>query len=1110
MKINSALTQLSASDLSNFVACRHLIWLELRAAHHLIEVPTHYEPTLVAIQERGLEFEKEYLESLRKEGKTISEPNEDDLETGTKRTIDAMRRGVDIIYQASLRHNEWQGRADFLQKIERSSGLGSWSYEVIDSKLAKETRVGTVLQLCLYSEMISQIQGILPELMFVITPENEFTKHTYRVDDFMAYFRLMKRRLIETIAEGFEIETTYPNPVAHCDICRWWHYCNSRRKADDHLSLVAGLTSGQLSEIKKWNIHTLADLAIVPLPLMHKPSKGAVESYERMVNQARVQLVSRIEQRPIYELLELAEKTGLARLPSQSTGDIYFDFEGDPFVGSSGMQYLFGWVTMGAYKKIWALTPQAEKFAFERFIDDIVEQFEEYPDLHIYHYGTYEPTALKRLMGKYATRENEIDNMLRAGLFVDLHSVTKQALRAGIETYSLKELEAFHEFERIMNLRKASAHLKMLETYLQRKQLDQIPAETIDAVEAYNKEDCTSTQSLHNWLETLRLGKIKDGYAIPRPIPQSDAPSVSITEHQERIKPIYDKLMYGLPVAFENRDTSQQARWLLANMLDWYRREEKSFWWEYFRLRDLSLEEALEEKAYVAALQYTGQRFPVKRSFVDRYTFPEQDCEVKIGDGLTTQDGKSFGEVITIDIVQGFIDIKKGGSIKDIHPAAVFVHDHVPVEVKENAIIRLGTSVAAYGVEGEGPHQPERDLLLRTPPREDEIARVLPIQGPPGAGKSHNAAHRIIELVKEGKKVGIVALSHKVIKNLLNKVATVAEDKGVTVRCIHKVSSSQNDPIPFIIETKKSDEVLVALTSGEVQVAAGTAWLWSREDFVNSVDVLFVDEAGQLSLIDTLAVSQAAKKIVLLGDPQQLKQPQQGSHPDGTEVSALEHILGEHKTIPDDRGIFLGQTWRMHPNICAFISELFYEKRLFARPELAKQRIYGNTDFQGAGLWYEQVKHEGNQSSSAEEVSRIQGIVANMTKGDVFWNNSKNEQRMLTLEDILVIAPYNAQVISLIKALPNGTKVGTVDKFQGQEAPVVIFSLSTSSPEDAPRGMEFLYSPNRLNVAISRARAICILVGSPKLFQPDCKNPNQMRMANAFCRYLEMAKNNSN
>jgi uncharacterized protein len=382
---------------------------------------------------------------------------------------------------------------------------------------------------------------------------------------------------------------------------------------------------------------------------------------------------------------------------------------------------------------------------------------------------------------------------------------------------------------------------------------------------------------------------------------------------------------------------------------------------------------------------------------------------------------------------------------------------------------------------------------------------VLPIQGPPGAGKTYTGARMVTALVREGKNVGIVALSHKVIRNLLDEVVKAAEPERAPIRCLQKVTTPSENPNLAIAETKKNEDVDAALATGAANVAAGTAWLWSRPELFEAVDVLFVDEAGQLSLVDVLAVSQAAKSVVLLGDPQQLRQPVQGSHPEGTEASALEHILGEHKTIPPESGLFLDQTWRLHPDICAFNSELFYEGRLKSRPNLERQAVEGQTPFAGSGLWFVPVRHEGNQASSPEEADRVAQLVQDLISGNIHWRDSKNYQHVLSLNDILIIAPYNAQVAELMTRMP-GAHIGTVDKFQGQEAPVVICSMATSSPEDAPRGMEFLYSLNRLNVAVSRARAASILVANPDLFEPDCRSPEQMRLANAFCRYTEMAQ----
>lgn len=362
----------------------------------------------------------------------------------------------------------------------------------------------------------------------------------------------------------------------------------------------------------------------------------------------------------------------------------------------------------------------------------------------------------------------------------------------------------------------------------------------------------------------------------------------------------------------------------------------------------------------------------------------------------------------------------------------------------------------------------------------------------------------ICELARRGKKVGVTALSHKVIRNLLDGVVEAAREQGVPgIRCMHRENDGEESD-GVAVAAKNNEEALEELARGRVSVLGGTSWLWSSEAAFESVDVLFVDEAGQMALADVLAVAQAAKSVVLIGDPQQLERPLQGSHPPGAEKSALEHLLNGRKTISPEMGLLLPESWRLHPEVCNFTSELFYESKLRSHPLAQNRKIEGHPWVKEAGLWYVPVEHEGNRNSSAEEVEAVGRIVESLLRPEVRWFYSAGNSRRMSEDDILVVAPYNAQVADLSARLPR-IKVGTVDKFQGQEAAVVIYSLTTSSPEDAPRGMEFLYSLNRLNVATSRAKAAVILVGSPLLFEPECRTPRQMQLANALCRYRELA-----
>jgi uncharacterized protein len=379
---------------------------------------------------------------------------------------------------------------------------------------------------------------------------------------------------------------------------------------------------------------------------------------------------------------------------------------------------------------------------------------------------------------------------------------------------------------------------------------------------------------------------------------------------------------------------------------------------------------------------------------------------------------------------------------------------------------------------------------------------VLGIQGPPGSGKTHAGALMILKLAQQGKRIGVTALSHKVIINLFEKILELGAKYNIPITLIHK--AKEGESLPSGIE--RANENKYALQAlNDKKIVGGTAWLWASNDAREALDYLFVDEAGQMSLAHVLAASRAARNLVLLGDPQQLEQPQRASHPEGADVSALTHLLDGHHTMPDTKGIFLGVTRRLHPRITEFTSELFYEGRLRSLPGLEKQTVYGNTPFRGAGLYYVPVNHHGNQNRSLEEVEVIARIVYQFTSSVVTWANASGKKLPLVKDDILIVAPYNAQVAALTERLP-GCRIGTVDKFQGQEAAVVIYSMTSSSPQDAPRGMSFLYNPNRLNVATSRAQCISILVASEKLLTADCHTIDQMRWANALCRYAELAE----
>ncbi len=1126
--------RLSATDLSNHLACRHLTGLELEVARGERKAPDWANPDLKVIQQLGERHEAAYLKFLEEQGKlTVVNLNEIKSEKeAIEETLRLMASGVDAIAQGALGDASgkggWFGRPDVLLRVSRP-GKWLWSYEVQDTKLTRETKATTILQLSLYSELLEAAQGVAPESLWVIPARRGFVGEAYRVLEYAAYYRTVKEKLLEC-AKGGEVET-YPEPVEHCNVCRWFKECDAQRRGDDHLSLVAGMRHQQQEQLEEWNIPTMAKLAAMPIPLKERPKWGSREGIERVREQARVQVEGKAEGKLKYEELPVEGEFGFSRLPEPTEQDMFVDLEGDPFAGNCGQQYLFGFVAKDekgelAYEKKWTVSGEEEKKGFEWLMDEIMRRWTAEPWMHVYHFGANEPGAFKRLMGQYATREDELDRMLRAGVFVDVHRVFKQGLRASVEDYSLKTLEKFCGFERKIPKEASRSAMRYIEHRLElERSLAEMPEEVREAMEGYNAEDCFATAALRDWLEERRSELIANGASIARPAIGDGAPPEELDERQKRVAALVEELTRGVPVEAGERNEEQQAKWLVAQLLDWHRREDKATWWEGFRLAELDDEALLEERSGLGGLQFVKRLREERKIPVDRYSFEKQETELREDEELFYK-AEKFGTAVTVDFGARTVDVKKTKKSAELHPPGVYLWDR-PFNVKEQAeaLYRIGSWIAKHGIQEETKYRAARDLILRRPPRLDgetlaalagELPKetacrvalamketVLAIQGPPGAGKTFTGARMICAFVKAGKKVGVTALSHKVIRKLLEEVTLAAsEDRVEGVRCMQR--NDEEAPTPEIAIAKKSEEAWEALARGTANVVGGTSWLWAPEAAVECVDVLFIDEAGQMALADVISVAQAAKNIVLIGDPQQLERPLKGSHPDGAEKSALQHLLGEHKTILPDVGLLLPETWRLHPAICRFTSDLFYDGRLGSRALLEKRVIEGHAWLKDAGLWFVPVEHAGNQNSSAEEVELIAKIVEGLLKPEVKWHRSEGNIRQLSTEDILIVAPYNAQVADLSARL-SGMKIGTVDKFQGQEAAVVIYSMTTSSPEDAPRGMEFLYSLNRLNVATSRAMSAVILVGSPKLFEPECRTPRQMQLANALCAYREMA-----
>ncbi len=1140
---------LSPSALVSFTACVHRTELERAREAGLVQKPYFADSTLAALVERGRAHEQAFLEQLRSEGGSIVEIQTGDLKTraaledAARLTREAMQAGARVIYQGTFFDGGWRGHADFLVRRETDSVLGGWSYEPWDTKLSRQPRASALLQLCAYADMIAQIQGRPPEWVHVVLGGPGRPVERFRVASIAPYYRRIREQFRLHLARGappvFPVGEPYPDPVEHCAICDWSPVCEKRWHDDDYVALVAGISRNQRKALRQRGVTTLAALSRAPLPFSPPLPHTSPVSLARVREQARVQREGSERAMPVSELIVPVEAgMGLEALPAPSFGDLFFDIEGDPFAGDFSIEYLFGISSLpgpgqaeGSYECLWAFDATAERKAFEDVVDRICSARAADPAMHVYHYAPYEPAALKRLAARLATRVEKVDELLRNSVFVDLYRVVRQGVRASVESYSIKRLEVFYAYVRAMDLRAAGDARATLELWLESGSSERLGNhdQICERVRLYNRDDCVSVFHLRNWLEGRRqdLAHLR-GAEVPRPAGRTTEEDEEKSAARLELEALEARLVAGLPV--DGRTSEQQAQWLVAQLLQWHWREDKSTWWDYYRMCELSDEELIEERTPIGGIAYVGPVGTIKRSTIHRYRFPAQDHEISAGDECREPRQDMTIKVLALDDAAGTLDVTRRIGEPPPEIGALIPLQIVGTKAHRQRLRELAEWVAVHGVTTGEDRRLPRDLLLRIPPlsaggdallNQGETAAeaavrivlelansarggVLPVQGPPGSGKTHTGAEMILALVRAGFRVGVTANSHKVICNLLKSACAAARRGGSTLMVAQRSPEDDTLADAFVSRCDTNLAVQVKLQDPAFRVVAGTSWLWA-ELGANSVDVLFVDEAAQMSLANVVAMAHSARVLVLLGDPMQLDQPRKGVHPPGAEVSAMEHLLGGAATMPSDLGLFLDRTWRLSPSLCRFTSDTFYEGRLEPRDGNEKQRLLCAEPLGGAGIRYWPVVHSGNQNESSEEVAAVKHLFAQLLSEGSRWIDSKGVEKPLNLEDILVVAPYNAHVRALAGALPSGARVGTVDKFQGQQAPVVIYSMATSTPEDAPRGMEFLYNLNRLNVATSRAQCVAIVVASPALLQPECRTPRQMMQASGLCAAIEAA-----
>ncbi|MCW8884234.1 MAG: TM0106 family RecB-like putative nuclease [Motiliproteus sp.] len=1140
----------SPSDLTRYMDSPFASWMDRYAIECSDQAPEKDAPDLLkgVLAQKGYEHEDNLEAQFKEQGLSVAKIEGSEESDKRELTLAAMDSGADIIVQGRLELADFGGYSDFLVRVEGASRLGSYHYEIWDTKLASTVKPAFLVQLCCYAEMLEAIQGRKPANLVVALGNGG--QANFKTHDYYFYYRSLKDAFLQS-QRAFD-PANMPDPADSNSWADWSDYAKQLLLERDHLFQVATITKGQIKKLNRAGLSTMHALAHSELEFV---SGINAPTFARLKAQASIQLQTKERQDvdnsapPSFEILRSAvgEKAGLALLPPHSSLDVFFDIEGFPLI-EGGLEYLWGatyFTEQGdrAFKDYWAHDHEQEKQAFQSFIEWVYGRWLADPSMHIYHYANYEIAACRKLMGRYGVCEFEVDQLLRNGVFIDLYKIVKGGLLLGEPKYSIKNVEHLYRGGRETEVGSGGDSVVVYEQWRTLHQSGEQgdswqTSSILNDIREYNIDDCDSTQELVGW---LREQQAEHDISY---IGQSEVLEVEVSEEVTERTLLRDRLLASASAQDQENPSRAALTENLAWTLEFHRREAKPVFWRMFERLGLSDVELIDDLDCLACCERTQREpflpKPRARNHAYEYQFdPAQEFKGASSQfyllGVETDDGKTA----KVTYVKAESQLENGQIVLQakepppstlslvpdeyVHPSPIpeaieqFVRDYEQGDVKvgHSAILDFLLRSKPRFQAGftfptdTGEIAPSQDSTERLQQVIDAVCHLdssyLAIQGPPGAGKSYTGKHVIAKLLKSGAKVGIASNSHKAINNLLLSTAQYCAEKNIQGRF---ACTKNTDPELEQLDISLLKNNVLAEQVEPACVLGTTAWGFSREDMAGQLDYLFVDEAGQVSVANLIAMSRSAKNLVLMGDQMQLGQPSQGTHPAESGLSVLDYLLHEMPTIPQDMGVFLGTTYRMHSHVNRFISDHIYEgklesdpttdKRIIEVPEEAQIGLSSGTLNKEAGILFVPVEHEGNTQASDEEVEQIKALSGQLL-GRIFHTGDPSEPtRPIGWNDMLFVAPYNHQVAKLKQALGEQAKVGSVDKFQGQEAPIVFLSMCASDPAESPRGLDFLFDKHRINVAISRAQSLAIIVANPAIGRVITSNTEQLKLVNLF------------
>ena len=1133
MKITKSRFLISPGDLNNFVACKFTIKNEIK--FHNKEISKSEEKVNDKLWKKmGIEHEKKYFQILKnKYKKSISIKSDLDEKNRFDETLRAMEKGYELIYHAYLIDGELRGEADFLIKCSTPSKFGDYSYEVYDTKITRNLRPRHLTQITAYSDMVGKIQKVLPDKMYLIDGSDE--AHSFKTIEYIDLFNHGKKEFLKFLS-NVNKEKIYPEKCSYCNLCDWRDVCDKIWEDDNYVNLVAGSNKSQIEKLKKNKVKTVEQLA--KTKLLATDLKINTESFDKIKSQAQLQEEKRKTGEDKIIFLDPDFGKGFYKLPKPDDGDVFFDIEGFPRMDRP-FEYLHGlyYKEKGKlkFKDLWAkkFDRESEKNIFIELINFFEKHFEKHPNAHIYHYAPYEKRAIRELAAAYSAEfpKGDIvnDNLLRKEKYVDLFNIVKQCIRTSEKDMSLKSIEKFYNFERKADIVKADDSVIKYDNWIATKD-EKNKKDIIN----YNEEDCISTYYLREFLVKNKPENI-NWFLKPEPIKKEDQET-----HKYRRKTpnklSREEVELDLNNRLEKKKNKSNENFVenLKNFIGFHWKSNKPEFWEVFDRAEkthLELEDDTECIANCVLIDDKPQT--TDDGFIYSYRFNDQNYKLKEGKAaFDAHQIKGIGTIYSIEekfpdknIVKIFVSKRRKNvempsllTLGNNTPPQVHQHDQALNKFLNDYIDNDGKNYKSImdmlerntpdikGVKrGSNLIDEQKDLISQS----SEIVQnlnnsYLSIQGPPGTGKTYSSASIIIELMKAGKKVGVTSNSHEAIKTLLIAIEQQAEKQNFKFSGMRKARSSDKYDWKFIkdITTGKP------LNFDDYLLYAGTSWFFVDPRMNKTLDYLFIDEAGQVTLGTTIANATAAKNLVLIGDQMQLSQPMRAKHEGYAKLSSLDFVLENNDTIPPDTGIFLNITRRLNKKICNYISTSFYDSRLTSDPITETRSVNLKLDpIKDEGLFYVPIEHSGCSQRSDEEADLIEKTYNRIIKKEFKVGKKLGK---ISSKDIMVVAPYNAQANNIrerLKKKNDDVRVGTIDLFQGQEAKVVLISMTTSDVESLPRHKDFFFSRNRLNVAISRAECVAIIIFNENLLLASTSSIKEMKLMNSFCKLLKFKTN---